>query len=204
MQSNPLSAKPGRPASASLRLPGTGDTQTWSSVAKFLHWLVAALIVAQFALGWLASGWRDSSTKLDLFVWHKSTGMLILALVVLRLLWRLRHPAPALPADMPGWERRAAHASHALLYLIMIAMPLTGWIDTSAAGIPFRIYWEIPVPAIAAADDRTADLAGFAHISLGIAFAALLVLHVAAALRHHFIKRDDVLKRMLPERKTPR
>jgi cytochrome b561 len=162
------------------------------------------LILAQFALGWLASTWQPSPTKLDLFVWHKSTGMLIFALVLLRLLWRLRHPAPALPADMPGWERGAAHASHALLYLIMIAMPLTGWITNSAAGIPLRIYWLIPVPAIAGTDEHTADLAAFAHFSLGLAFAALLVLHVAAALRHHFVRRNDVLKRMLPARKTPR
>jgi cytochrome b561 len=105
---------------------------------------------------------------------------------------------------MPGWERAAAHASHALLYLIMIALPLTGWITNSAAGIPFWFYWRIPVPAIVGPDKHLEELVGFLHVSLSLAFAALLLLHVAAALRHHFARRDGVLERMLPARKSPR
>ena len=191
MHSNPLSAPAAPRASAS-----------WHAVAKFLHWLIALLIAAQFALGWMAASWHLSPTKLNLFVWHKSTGMLVLALVVFRLLWRLSHAVPALPADMPAWERFAAHLSHALLYLVMIAMPLTGWVVSSAAGVPFSIYWQIPLPAIVPPDEHTADVAATIHFSLGIALVALLVLHVGAALRHHFVKHNDVLKRMLPARKT--
>lgn len=169
----------------------------------FFHWLVAALIFIQFALGWLATGWRLSPTKLDLFVWHKSTGMLVLALVVARLLWRLAGPAPALPADMAPWERTAARLSHALLYVIMIAMPLTGWIINSAQGVPFRIFWRIPLPALGAPDKHTEALGSLAHFSLFVALAALLVLHIGAALRHHFVKRNDVLTRMLPSTGAP-
>ncbi|RZL86852.1 MAG: cytochrome b [Variovorax sp.] len=182
-----------------------GDV-SWGAVAKFFHWLVAALIFTQFALGWLATSWRLSPTKLDLFVWHKSIGMLVLALVLMRLLWRLATPTPtpALPADMPAWERAAARLSHVLLYAVMIAMPLTGWITSSAAGVPFSIFWLIPLPAIVGPDEHTAELAALAHFSLGLGFAALLVLHIGAALRHHFIKRNNVLVRMLPAKSTPK
>jgi cytochrome b561 len=179
-----------------------GDA-SWGTVAKFLHWLVAALIFTQFALGWLAASWRLSPTKLDLFAWHKSTGMLILALVLVRLLWRLAIPTPALPADMPAWERAAARASHALLYLMMVGMPLTGWVVSSASGVPFRVFRRIPLPPIVSPDPHLADLAALAHFSLWVVFVALLLLHIGAALRHHYIKRNNVLIRMLPS-KGPR
>ena len=183
-----------------MRRPRSSPALAWSAAAKSFHWGVAALILLQFVLGWLAASWRLSPTKLDLFVWHKSLGMLILALVVLRLLNRLAARAPALPPGMPAWERAAAHASHALLYGLMLALPLSGWIVSDAAGVPFRIFWRLPLPAIVAPDRQTAELAAAVHFALGIALVALLVLHIGAALRHHFAKRDDVLTRMLPAR----
>jgi cytochrome b561 len=184
-----------------MRMNATPDGPRWSAMARFLHWLVAVLIFTQFALGWLAATWRLSPAKLDLFVWHKSNGMLILVLVALRLVWRLIAPAPPLPAATPTWERAAAHASHALLYLVMLGMPLSGWIINSAAAIPFKIFWRIPLPAIVAADPRGAAVASRVHFSLGLLLAALLVVHIAAALWHHFIQRDNVLIRMLPARR---
>jgi cytochrome b561 len=186
-----------------MRRPRSSPALAWSAAAKSFHWGVAALILLQFVLGWLAASWRLSPTKLDLFVWHKSLGMLILALVVLRLLNRLAARAPALPPGMPAWERAAAHASHALLYGLMLALPLSGWIVSDAAGVPFRIFWQLPLPAIVAPDRQTAELAAAVHFALGIALVALLVLHIGAALRHHYAKHDDVLARMLPTR-TPR
>jgi cytochrome b561 len=179
-------------------LKGSNSDASWGAPAKFFHWLVAALIFTQFALGWTAASWRLSPTKLNLFVWHKSTGMVILALVLLRLLWRLANATPALPADTPAWERAAARSSHALLYALMIAMPLSGWIINSAAGVPFSIFWWIPLPPVVAPDKHTAELAALAHFSLFVVLAALLVLHVGAALRHHVVKRNNVLARMLP------
>lgn len=189
-------------AHAAFRLKGSNSDSAWGAPAQLLHWLMAALILIQFALGWLAVSWRLSPAKLNLFVWHKSLGMVILALVLLRLLWRLMNPTPALPVDTPGWERAAAHISHALLYVLMIAMPLTGWLINSAAGVPFSIFWQVPLPALVAPDRHIAALAALTHFSLFVTFASLLVLHVGAALRHHFLKRDAVLTRMLPGKRA--
>jgi cytochrome b561 len=172
---------------------------SWGAPAKLFHWVIAALILIQITLGLTAASWRLSPTKLNLFVWHKSTGMLILALVVLRLLWRLANPSPTLPAEMPLWERRAAQGSHFLLYALAVALPLTGWIVSSASKVPFQIFWTIPLPAIVSPDKGTADLAALAHLSLFVLLAAVLTAHIGAALRHHYVKRNDVLRRMLPE-----
>jgi len=174
------------------------DDQSWGAPAKFFHWFMAALVLAQIALGWTAAGWRLSPLKLDLFVWHKSIGILILGLVVLRVLWRFANPTPALPAGTPVWECRTARASHVLLYLSMAGMPISGWIVNSASNVPFRIFWLVPLPAIVAPAKRTADLAALVHFSFFILLSALLLVHVGAALRHHFVKRNDVLARILP------
>lgn len=173
-------------------------TAAWGGIAKLFHWAMAALIFTQFALGWMAASWRLSPAKLELFIWHKSIGMLILLLVTLRLLWRLVSATPILPAATPAWERYAAHASHIGLYIAMLAMPITGWIINSASKIPFRVFWWFPLPAIVAPDKAVAELAKQTHFLLFIALAVLLVVHIAAAWRHHAIKRTDVLTRMLP------
>lgn len=171
--------------------------RSWGAIARFLHWLVAALVFAQIPLGWAAETWRLSPMKLDLFVWHKSAGMLILVITILRLGWRLANPTPELPRGTMPLERWAARASHLLLYLVLLAMPVSGWIINSAANVPFRIFWLVPLPAIVAPDKRLADAAGVVHFWLFLALAILLVVHIAAALRHHFVKRTDVLARML-------
>jgi cytochrome b561 len=174
------------------------DADFWGAPAKLFHWVMAALILAQIVLGVMAASWRLSPTKLNLFFWHKSTGMLILLLVALRLLWRLANRAPALPEGMPVWERAAAQLSHGLLYVLMIALPVTGWIVNSASNIPFRIFWLIPLPAIVAPDKATADPVALVHGGLVALLALVLVAHIGAALRHHFVKRNAVLVRMLP------
>lgn len=175
---------------------------SWSTPAKFFHWLVAALIFVQIVLGLAAVSWPLSPAKLNLFVWHKSIGMTVLLLVALRLLWRLTHSAPALPQDMPAWERLAARASHLLLYLAMIGLPLSGWVISAASGIPFRIFGTMPLPEIVAVDKQTAEIATQAHHALIYVLVILLVAHIGAALRHHYVKRNDVLRRMLPFRKS--
>ncbi len=174
------------------------NNESWSATAKLFHWLMALLIFAQITLGLLAVSWRLSPAKLNLFVWHKSTGMLILALLVLRLLWRLSHKAPELPWEMPLWERAGAQLSHFLLYVLMIALPLTGWVISSASNVPFRIFWAIPLPAIVAPDKGLADLFATIHAWLVTLLALVLVAHVGAALRHHYVRKDAVLTRMLP------
>ena len=172
----------------------------WGAPAKFFHWTVALLILVQIGLGFTAALWRLSPLKLELFVWHKSTGMLILALMLARLAWRLANRSPALPPQTPAWERYAAHASHVLLYVLAVALPLSGWVINSAAGVPFSIFWLVPLPAIVAPDERLEELAKLVHFSLLVALCLVLALHIAAALRHHFVKRNAILIRMLPGR----
>lgn len=172
----------------------------WGAPAKLLHWVVAVLVLGQICLGWVAVNWRLSPTKLDLFVWHKSIGMVILLLMVARIAWRLVNVAPSLPAGMGPLERRAARVSHVLLYLLLLVMPLSGWIINSAANIPFRIFWMVPLPAVVQPDKALADATARAHLAFFVALSLLLVVHIGAALRHHFVKRNDVLKRMLPRR----
>lgn len=170
----------------------------WPAPVKALHWLVAVLIAVQVVFGFAAVRWHLSPVKLDLFVWHKSVGMSILALVAARLAVRTTHRAPALPASMPRWERHAARASHALLYGLMVALPLSGWVVNSAANVPVRLFWIVPLPAIAPPSKGVEAIAARIHLALVIVLLALLALHVAAALRHHRALRDDVLLRMLP------
>src|SRR2546427_643449 len=133
------------------------DADSWGAPAKLFHWVMAALILAQIALGVMAASWRVSPTKLELFFWHKSTGMLILALVALRLLWRLANPPPELPSGIAAWERPAARLSPVLLYALMIALPATRWIINSPSKVPIRNFCLLPLPAIAAPDEPTAD-----------------------------------------------
>ena len=176
------------------------DADSWGAPAKLFHWVMAVLIGAQIALGLMAAAWRLSPAKIELFFWHKSTGMLILLLAALRIVWRLTNPTPALPSGMPAWERAAARSSHLLLYLLMAALPISGWIVNSASNIPFRIFCLVPLPAIVAPDKAVADLAARVHGGLFVLLALVLAAHVAAALRHHIVKRNNVLARMLPRR----
>jgi cytochrome b561 len=177
-------------------LANTADA--WGAPAKFLHWTVALLVVVQVGLGFVAALWRLSPLKLELFVWHKSVGMLILALMLARLAWRLANRAPELPPQTPAWERHAAHASHGLLYALAIALPLSGWVINSAAAVPFSVFWLVPLPPIVAPDEGAEELAKLTHFWLLVALCVVLAVHIGAALRHHLVKRDDVLLRMLP------
>jgi cytochrome b561 len=174
------------------------DAHTWGAPAKLMHWAMAALILVQVTLGIMAVNWRLSPAKLQLFFWHKSTGVLLLALLALRLAWRVANRAPAPPAGLSTWERAAASASHALLYLLMAALPVSGWIVNAASNIPLRVFGLIPLPAIVAPDEAVADLAALLHRGLFAVLALVLVAHVGAALRHHFAMRNTVLVRMLP------
>lgn len=176
----------------------TNTDDAWGAPAKLFHWTVALLILVQIGLGFAAALWRLSPLKLELFVWHKSTGVLILVLMLARLAWRLANRSPALPPQTPAWERFAAHASHAALYVLAIALPLSGWVINSAAGVPFSVFWLVPLPPIVAPDEPVEEIAKLVHFSLLVALCLLLAVHIGAALRHHLIKRNDVLLRMLP------
>jgi cytochrome b561 len=170
----------------------------WGGTAKTFHWLIAFLVFAQIVLGWEAVHWPLTPTKIDLFVWHKSLGMLILVLVVLRLLWRLGHPRPPYPEGMKHWEQRLAGTVHALLYVLLIAMPLSGWMLNSAANVPVKLFWILPLPHLIAPDRALVYPLALSHVVMGWTLAVLIVVHIAAALHHHFVRRDRLLRRMLP------
>ncbi len=171
------------------------STEGWGTLSKTLHWLVAALIVVQVPLGAIADDMKLSPLKLDLFVWHKSVGMLVLALVLVRLGWRLGQPVPR-PADVSPLLRRLATLTHVLLYVLLLVIPLSGWVVNSAAGIPVKLFWLVPLPALTSPDDGLKESAAEVHeIAIGLLL-AVLTLHVAAALWHQFVRRDGILRRM--------
>lgn len=170
----------------------------WGSVAKSLHWLIALLIAVQLALGWVAEDMELSPVKLDLFVWHKSLGLTVLLLVVLRLGWRIANPPPAPLTGSGQWETRLALAGHWLLYVLMFAVPLTGWWIADTSRIPFRMYWLLPLPDLIEADKAASTLAAEVHGALTTLLAVTVAGHVLAALRHHWLLGNATLKRMLP------
>lgn len=176
------------------------SAQAWGGVAKTLHWSMLALFLVQIPLGWAAVTWRLSPTKLDLFVWHKSTGVLLLVLATIRIVWRLANRPPQPAGELPAWEHWAGAASHAVLYVLIVAIPLSGWVINSAANIPLNVFWWFPLPDITAPDKALAETAARVHFGLIIALSLVLCLHVGAALRHHFIRRNNILLRMLPGR----
>ena len=170
----------------------------YTRTAQALHWVVALAIPLMMALGLYMEGLPFSPEKLQYYSWHKWAGVTVFALVVVRLVWRFTHRPPPLPAHMSGIERFAAHAGHMLLYLLLLAIPLSGWLMSSAMGVPTVWFGVIPLPDLVGRDEALGDLLQGTHKYLNWFFAALIIGHVGAALKHHFIDRDDVLSRMLP------
>lgn len=168
----------------------------YSGVAIAFHWTIALLVIVNLVIG---IGHDGIPALRALMGAHKAIGITVLVLTAGRVAWRLAHRPPPLPAGTPGWEKGAAHATHWTLYLLMIAMPLTGWAMVSAPGPQRPLTWfglfDIPTLPVGSG---LADLGHDAHGLLGWLMAALVVLHVAAALRHHLILRDTVLARMAP------
>jgi cytochrome b561 len=176
----------------------------YSGVAIALHWLIAAAIVAQIGLGlWMVDAIKEPASRMTAFQayqWHKSLGLTILLLSLARLAWRLAHPPPALPDTVTRFERIAARSVHWLLYVLTIGIPLIGWAMVSASPlqIPTLIFGWFQWPHLPWFS--TAAEAGFkfAHRAAAYLMIALFALHIAAALKHHFVNRDGVLRRMLP------
>jgi cytochrome b561 len=176
----------------------TARPPRWSAAVVALHWLNAALIIALLALGWaMTHRVFDAGTSFDLYQSHKSLGFVALALTVLRLLVRLLQPAPA---RAPGFEGRLARAAQASFYVLTLAAVAAGWLLVSASPLPVptRVFGLFVAPDIAAPDAALFGWSVFAHRVAAGAIAALIALHVAGALKHHWIDRDDTLRRMLP------
>jgi cytochrome b561 len=167
----------------------------YSRPSVALHWLLAVLITGTFALGLYMSDLPVSPQRLKLYSWHKWAGVVILALSAVRLLVRLRGPVPQ-DLAMPAWQRGAAHATHHALYLLFFAVPLVGWAYSSAAGFPVVLFGVLPLPDFVPVDKALAAMLKPWHKGLALTLGALVLLHLAAVLKHQFIDRDGLLARM--------
>lgn len=172
---------------------------TYTKTAKALHWLMAILLFGLLALGFYMHDLPLSPDKLKLYSWHKWAGVTAFLLLAVRLLWRLTHRPPALPDSMPKLMQFAAHAGHLMLYGLMIAIPLSGWLMSSAKGFQTVYFGLLPIPDLLDKNKELGDLLALVHKSLNLLFVAVLAGHIGAALKHHFIDKDDILTRMLPK-----
>jgi cytochrome b561 len=176
----------------------------YSTTAIWLHWLLAVAIVSAFGVGLYVADLPFSPQKLKLINWHKWAGVTILALSVLRLVWRLTHRPPALPPKvsqgMPGWQMTAYHATHHLMYALFFIVPLAGWAYSSAKGFPIVWFGVLPLPDLVGKDEALASLFKEVHALAAFALMGLVALHVAAALKHHLVDHDGLLERMRPGR----
>jgi len=169
----------------------------YTSTAVVLHWLAAALIVCGFALGLSMVPLPLSRRKLEWYLWHKSIGITVFLLTCVRLAWRTAHPPPV-PPPMPDWQRRAASVSHGALYVLLLLIPVSGWLYSSATGVQVVYLGLVPLPDLVPKDKALAAILRACHVTLNFTLLALVCVHAAAALRHHFVDRDTVLWRMLP------
>jgi cytochrome b561 len=169
----------------------------YSGAAIALHWLTAVLIVANLLLGLSMVPLPITPRKLYLYAYHKWIGITVFLLTCLRLAWRSTHPAPP-PVAMPEWQRRAALASHVLLYVLLLTIPVSGWLYSSATGVQVVYLGLIPLPDLVPDDKALAAVLKGVHVSLNFALFVLVCAHSAAALKHHFVDRDAALIRILP------
>lgn len=185
-------------------MSATHPVARYSRVAVLLHWVLGLALIGMFGMGLYMADLAFSPQKLKLYNWHKWAGVSLLLLSAVRLLWRLSHRPPALPealrARMPAWQRAAHHATHHALYLLFFAVPLLGWAYSSAAGFPIVWFGAVQLPDLVPASEPLADWLKPLHRYAAFAMAALVLVHIAAALKHQWVDRDGLLGRMLPGR----
>ena len=184
------------PARTASRTPAS----RYGTGAAILHWLMAALILVQVGIGFLFHSMERGPARADLFLWHKTLGVTILLLALVRLGWRLMHRPPAYPPELPRWQRLLANWNHGLFYALMIALPLTGLIavsDGARTGM-VRLQFGAEVPAVPGISEAIGEAMGDLHVLLVLATLALLALHVAAAIKHQYFDRDRMTGRMPP------
>ncbi len=174
------------------------DIERYGSVAKFFHWLMALAIIGMLALGLYMEDLEISPDKLKLYGIHKSIGVLILIFASLRLVWKNINIIPKLPDSIPALQKLAAGISHYALYATMFLMPLSGWLMSSAAGFQVSVFGIFKLPNLINKDQDLRNLFSSAHTFIGYALIVLIILHALAALKHHFIDKDNILRRMLP------
>jgi cytochrome b561 len=172
--------------------------QRYTGVAIALHWLIALAILCNFLLAHYMTDLQLSPTKLKLYSYHKWIGVTIFLLVLIRLGWRLSHRPPPPPASMPAWQHSAATIAHFFLYALTLAIPISGWLMSSASGFQVVYLGQLPIPDLLAKNKELAAQLKELHEALNGLMLLVVALHTAAALKHHLFDRDDVLRRMLP------
>jgi cytochrome b561 len=179
-------------------MPNQSSPTRYSVVAQVFHWVIAALIVTQFVLANLEDDLPIGAHKLALLARHKSFGMTVLMLAILRLLWRLKNPPPDLPSGMTQLERMLARATHIAFYVLLFAMPITGWMMSSAKNYSVSWFGLFTWPNLIGKNETAFNVLHSTHEILSDVLFAIAVLHILAALKHHFWNKDDVMLRMLP------
>ncbi len=174
------------------------DTARYGAVAQFFHWAIVVLVVTQFVLASIADELPLGAAKVIMLARHKSVGITILGLVLLRLLWRWLNPVPAVPEATAPWQRLAARVSHFLLYALLLVTPVFGWLMSSARNFPVSWFGVFTLPDFIQPSEQAFDFFHQAHEMLAVSLLIVALVHMAAALKHHFIDRDNVLRRMLP------
>lgn len=172
--------------------------QHYTSTAKLLHWGMAVVIAGLITLGFVMTDMPLSPEKLQYYSWHKWAGVSVFMLVWLRLGWRVLNPPPPYPSAMSPLMQRLAHAGHAALYALMVIIPVSGWLLSSAKGVQTVWFGVLPLPDLLEKNKELGHLLHEVHESLNYLLLVLLAGHVAAAFKHHWLDRDDIFKRMLP------
>lgn len=179
-------------------MPLRNTADTYGSLAKFLHWSIVILIIAQYFLAEAAHDLPDGVEKLSILTNHKSLGMLVLALAIVRIGWRIANGRNPAPVPMPGWQTTAAAAGHGLLYLLLLAQPISGWMMSSAGNHPVTFFGLFQFPAIVSPNEEVHETYEEVHEFIFELLLVVAVLHALAALYHHFFLKDDSLRRMSP------
>ena len=169
-----------------------------SRAAVGLHWITALAVFGMLCVGFWMVGLPLGLLKLKVYAWHKWIGMAVLALTVARLLWRWRHPPPALPGSLRDWERRLAPIAHWTLFILLLAMPLSGWMMNSAAGVGLYWFGYIPIPDLVPRDPDLFAALKTVHKVFSRLLIAVVALHVGAVIYHDVLRRDGVFRRMWP------
>jgi len=175
------------------------DPTRYTRTAVVLHWVLGLALIGSFAVGLTMTEMAMSPQRLKLYNWHKWAGITILTLSFVRLAWRLTHRPPA-DLPMPVWQQQAAHWTHRALYALFFLVPLAGWAYSSAAGFPVVVFGVLPLPDFVPADKALAEAIQPLHKILAYLLALLVLVHVGAALKHHFVDRDGLIGRMWPAR----
>ena len=175
------------------------NVERWGPVSQALHWFIVALILAMAVLGLTMTDLPNSPFKIRLYNLHKSIGLTLLALVLLRVSWRAWAGTPSVIATIPRWQHRLAEGTHIVLYVLLFALPITGWMMNSYAGFPLKWFGLVAVPSLAARNHDMHELFEDVHEWLFWALVLLALGHACAAIYHHLFQRDATLARMLPK-----